>query len=392
MFIKNILNSFKWIYFMIQFRIYNKWMLNTYDGGMYLKKRLTNLGILGIKIGQYIYTFSHIFIISDEVRDILKDLLSYNNTHPFDYTLDVLLKDNNNYIENIEYIDRNILGSGSIAQVYMCYLKNEPTKRYVLKISHPDLINLENEVKILNRLIQHVMFFIKINVDWQHFYDNILVQTDLRNEGNNIIEYGKIYRNYDKIEIPRLMYCNKYYIVMTYCEGIHLNQVEKYTDQYYMATSILMSSIINSIYNNNICHSDLHPGNIIVKPNGYISLIDFGICNKYNNLQDLLYRHIHLNTYYDMESANIILNYIIVNKPNQIMDYSNILLDIIKNINANNEKYTNSVIFRNLFKLCKEQRLLLSGDVLFIISQLKVLESYADPYYNTSGTIYLNEG
>ena len=100
--------------------------MQTREGGLYLKKKLINLGILGIKLCQYLYTRKD--IISEEVKLILEDTLSNNVIHTELDTLKMLSYDENKYINQIKSIEMDILGSGSLAQVHKCHLNNDSSK------------------------------------------------------------------------------------------------------------------------------------------------------------------------------------------------------------------------------------------------------------------------
>ena len=118
-----------WLYFIIKLNNNFSWMTTTTEGGIYLKEKLVNLGILGIKLGQYLFLQSR--VINDDVKNILEPLLSHNKTHTKEETQQMLDFDNDLY-DHIERIDHdNVLGSGSLAQTHICYLKNDPNKKYV---------------------------------------------------------------------------------------------------------------------------------------------------------------------------------------------------------------------------------------------------------------------
>ncbi len=144
--------SCKWLIFMVRFKLYNEWMLQTEEGGVNLKNSLLKLGILGIKLGQYLSTKVG---ISKGVKIILEDLLYSNEVHSLEETNKMINMDPSVCIDSI---DPNIIGSGSLAQVYICYLKNDKTK-YILKVAHPNIFELDNEVKVLRNILKKVGYF-----------------------------------------------------------------------------------------------------------------------------------------------------------------------------------------------------------------------------------------
>ena len=174
------------------------------------QENLLNLGIIGIKFGQFLYTRKD--ILNEKSSDGLEPLLSNNSIHSEEDTRKMLNYDKTNYrINNIHHIEKECIGSGSLAQVHICYLKNNPKKKYVLKVAHPCIFELENEVKMLKSVLNIFGKFKKINIDWDTFFKNITVQTDLNNEANNMKKFSDIYKNYEKIDIPELIYNDKYH-------------------------------------------------------------------------------------------------------------------------------------------------------------------------------------
>ena len=114
---------FKWIFFIIKISIYFKWISNTSNGGIYLKKQLITLGTIGIKLGQYLYTQR--YILKNESRDQLESFLNHNTIHTADETKKMISLDKSNIfnflVDSVNYDE--VLGSGSLAQTHICYLK-----------------------------------------------------------------------------------------------------------------------------------------------------------------------------------------------------------------------------------------------------------------------------
>jgi predicted unusual protein kinase regulating ubiquinone biosynthesis (AarF/ABC1/UbiB family) len=386
-------------------------MTTTTEGGIYLKEKLVNLGILGIKLGQYLYSQS--LIINNDVKNILEPLLSHNKIHTKEETQQMLdFADSNKYNDIIESIDHvNILGSGSLAQTHICYIKNEyiknehikneyiknehiknepiknepiknePTKKYVLKVAHPEILNLENEVNVVKNIIKMASFFKKIKVNWNGFFENISEQCDLNNEANHMKKFYEIYKNYDKIEIPELIYSNKYFIIMSFCEGTQMNKLDKNSEEYISGCKLLSSCFFHTSYKYNIIHGDLHPGNILVKENGYISLVDFGICIELNkNSNKILYNLRNLMLYNTSEHflyflKNIIHNYYYyVSKINMYeqSEELNEVTEMIESINI----LDMTVFVNKLVNFCRENNILLLENNLYFITQFLLLECF----------------
>ena len=275
----------KWIIFVYWFtRNYN--MIRT-DSlyAIQFKNKLENLGIMGIKFGQYIC--SRTDITTDIMKQELQSFLSENKLHSMEHTMMILNKAN---INNI--IIDDVIGSGSLTQVYRCrlpaYSMNET---FVLKVKHPDVYKIKYEISALKYLLKILSYFnrfkLLINVEWNNFFMLLETQLDLNNEKKFMEKYYSIYNNNKNemkdITIPHYIVGNKDFIIMTYCEGKPLNMYPRDSMQYKRAMILFGSSTIHTFYKHMIIHGDIHEGNILVRDDGCISIIDFGICIELND-------------------------------------------------------------------------------------------------------------
>lgn len=376
----------KWVLFLFYFIIRNNWLLHTKEGGKYLKNKLLSLGIIGIKFGQYLYT-RPTRELSIEVKEILESLLSTNIIHSKEETTIMMSHDKNDFSNSIHKIEEKCIGSGSLAQVHICYLNDDIRKKYVLKVAHPCIFKLEEEVKYLKNILHIASYFKNINVDWDTFFTNITIQTDLNIEAENTKKFHNIYKDYEKIEIPQIIYSNKYFIVMSYCEGIPMNRIFNQSKEYILATNLISSCFFHTTYKYGFCHGDLHYGNILVKPNGHISLIDFGICN-YNLNKEMHYKNNILYIYREfileknIHSVNKLLENLIVIPNNVASNYiSKLTIKFISfyyNYTNKHEKIKNDTYALNLISdFCSFYNLCINGEAIYFIIQMTILEQFS---------------
>ena len=372
-------NFYKWILFIIKISYYFKWITTTKNGGKYLKNQLINLDIMGIKLGQYLYTQR--YILNDDVRNELEPLLYQNKIHTLENTIKMISYDNlelfNSLVNRIDY--NSILGSGSFAQTYICYLNNDLNNKYVLKVLHPDVLNLKYEILIFKYIVKLISYCKKININWNDFFYNLYEQCDLRIEAKNMKEFYKIYENYDKIEIPKLIYYNKYYLIMSYCDGKPLNKLDKNSKEYISATNLTASSFLHTLYKYNIVHGDLHQGNILVKENGNISLIDFGICKIINNNEnnDILY--VYEDFVYNL-NFTILEKITKLDKKQQEKSFElgkNFIIEYNSKMPKDIDPDAKNMYFLpSLGDYCFKNNIILDSDFLYFIMNLILLESY----------------
>lgn len=270
----------KWILFVYWFsKNYNMIRTNT-SYAIQFKNRLENLGILGIKFGQYIC--SRTDITTDIMKQELQTFLSNNILHSIEHTMKIL---NKAKINNI--VIEDVIGSGSLTQVYRCRLPSYSyNETVVLKVKHPDVYKIKYEISALKFLIKMMgcfsQFKLLINVDWINFFMLLETQLDLNNEKIFMEKYYSIYNNkkneINEITIPRYIVGNEDFIIMTYCDGKPLNTFPRDSNIYKKAMVLFGCSTLHTFYTHMIIHGDVHEGNILVKDDGSISIIDFGIC------------------------------------------------------------------------------------------------------------------
>ena len=209
------------------------------------------------------------------------------DTHDIKYTLNKYKESFQSDLIN-DYDILDILGSGSIGQVYL--LQEKPMtkyttpKKYVMKILHPKVKSEIYYFRLYYNLIKRLPYikdFLKNNFPFEinGFIDNFEEQSNFINESNNLLSFQEYYRDNDYIIIPRLLRCSSDIIIMSYEDGISLDDLvcDKYNK--YKIALLLTSFISNNQRIINMIHGDLHKGNWKIKKqdNDYkIVIYDFG--------------------------------------------------------------------------------------------------------------------
>ncbi len=179
---------------------------------------------------------------------------------------------------------------------------------------------------------------------------------------------------------------------MTYCEGIQINKLDKYSPEYISGTNLTAACFLHSSYKYNICHGDLHPGNILVKPNGNIVLLDYGICYKGNMDERNKLLYVYRKSLFDLDynSINELFKHILVDFKK--LNYNELIFIFIKYISMkqvlkNNNK-EDLFFFTTLVNFCKENNIIIKGDSIHMILQVILLDSFAYAYGH-NGSILL---
>jgi len=262
------------------FRFYNN---KTKQNAEYITKNAIRCGPIGLKLLQFLFMSPLNMVKSDTFEFTLENC----TTHSIEETEEMYKNVFNKHISE-DYILHEIVGSGSIGQVYRAY--NLKTRQFVaLKIKHPGIdITLKETISAL----RFICFFIKwINVYNSYdiimsFIDNIQLQTDYIQEAKNTIKLKNLFCNEKCILIPEIYTFNNTFIEMSYHSGESYKNVSE-------KTKIISSFLLNMFYISSITiydflHSDLHYGNWkVIEENNEVKILiyDCGIMCRTHNLE-----------------------------------------------------------------------------------------------------------
>tara|TARA_B100000900_G_C20601898_1_gene726023 strand:- start:3427 stop:4746 length:1320 start_codon:yes stop_codon:yes gene_type:complete len=248
-----------------------------------INKYINNCGCITVKCVQWLVPLLENEDINKHIINILNNVYENNYVHDIKYTEYLYKKHfNKDLLEEYEII--NIIGSGSIGQVYKikCVKSN---KYHVMKVKHPDI---ESQI-ILFRKIFNFLYNIKIfnNLFYKYFpfkldefLNDFYKQTDFINECNNLLEFSNIYENNDYIIIPELIKSSNDIIIMNYIEGKCMDDLDINEHKKSKIIFLLYLFIRNNLIILNLNHGDLHKFNWKVSADDYnkIVIYDFGYC------------------------------------------------------------------------------------------------------------------
>ena len=233
--------------------------------------KLTNLSYYYIKIFQW--QIQDKYLNDNELDDFFKKYTNhvpYNNSQ-IDYTLlnNIILYAQQNNDKLTILNDFQPINSGTIALVWKGTLNG---KQVAIKIIRNNIVNeIKHCVKVtcfLLNLINFLTFNLFNDSSANIIKENenkLLEQCNFINEVDNIILFYNFYKDSDIIVIPNVYqyftnYNNKI-IIMDFIEGLNASEL---TNQDKTKFAPIYNFFYNdSIFVKNICHSDLHIGNVV---------------------------------------------------------------------------------------------------------------------------------
>ncbi len=257
-----------------------------------LAVRITNLlqelGPIYIKFGQTLSTRPD--LVGAEISNHLKAL--QDKLPPFDF--EIVRKQfkevfKTEISEIFAKFDKIPVAAASVAQVHKATFLNNKEKEVAVKILRPnirkkyakDIIFLEFIAKLITKFIKKTSR-LKLNEVINVFRRSMNYELNLRLEAASASRFADNFAGDDTIHIPEIYWhlTSEEIITLEWIDGISIYDQEKLKLHSLNRKEIAAKMAIiffNQAYRDGFFHADLHPGNVLIRKNGQIVLIDFGI-------------------------------------------------------------------------------------------------------------------
>lgn len=265
-------------------------------------KSIHNCGCVAIKLTQWMLPLIELSNKKEYTNELwfqqLESVYENCNKHSIEHALQLYYDHFEKEFYN-DYEIECIIASGSIGQVLKIFSKKE-NKYYAMKVTHPDLKKQIQFIKIILYLLYNLPIIKKyiINVfpfNIEQFINDFEKQTNLVNDGNNLLQFHENYKNNPYIIIPKLHTISENILIMSYETGTRFDNLE--INEYIKYKSILLLQLF--IKNNqlilNFNHGDIHKGNWKIRLNNnepHLVIYDYGICwgllNKEKNMLEFI--------------------------------------------------------------------------------------------------------
>lgn len=176
------------------------------------------------------------------------------------------------------------IGSASIAQVHLATLRSG--EDVVVKVQRPDVAEtMQRDVRALRELARFVDDRANSSVGSQlaafveEFGTNLIEELDFRSEAANAADVAGAVRGDERIGVPEVFssYTTARVMVQERVDGVPVGQLDELpgVDRAEVARRVFRS-FFHQAFEAGVFHGDPHPGNIFVRPDGTVYLIDFG--------------------------------------------------------------------------------------------------------------------
>ncbi len=261
-----------------------------------LRTFMERMGGMWVKAGQIVALRRDLF--DEEYCAELTRLQDRARGFPTSYARRIITEDLGRPVEEVfEYFEDEPLAAASIGQVHRARLRTSNAD-VVVKIRRPNVTaSFKNDLRYLYIMVWILdRTGIGANFRWMEMYleieNTILEELDYRQEASSIRRMRKQLRS-QKIYVPKVFldFCSDRMLVMEMVQGVYMSEFIQVaaTDperaQAWLkenkissrrAGERLLFSHYQQLFEDNLYHCDLHPGNILLMRRSRVTLIDFG--------------------------------------------------------------------------------------------------------------------
>jgi ubiquinone biosynthesis protein len=258
-----------------------------------LRLALEALGPIFVKFGQVLSTRRD--LLPTDIADELARLQDAVAPFPAEEALATLQRVYGRPVDEVFLrFNREPEASASVAQVHIASLPDGT--EVAVKILRPGIANvIANDVSLLRAAASFVERHwsegrrLRPHAVVHEFEKHLENELDLLREAANASQLGRNFEGSPLLLVPEVYwdYCAEEVMVMQRMHGTPVNQVEALRGQGVDIKQLARSGVeifFMQVFRDGFFHADMHPGNILVSPQGRYIALDFGIMGTLSEL------------------------------------------------------------------------------------------------------------
>jgi ubiquinone biosynthesis protein len=289
--------------------------------------------------------------------------------------------------EVFEYFDPTPIASASIGQVHKARLLGG--KEVVVKVQRPEVREIvERDLSLLHEIVRRADRYLKkqgvLNAPdiVSAFEKSILKELDYQNEARNMVRFRELYKDYKNFYIPKPFreYSTDKVLVIEFVSGCKFTDVKQLKAWGINPRQVVENGFniyLTQIFEFGIFHADPHPGNVLVRPDGTICLLDFGMVGMLSRKD----RYAFANVFVAMASndarmmANNLKRLAIEDEINDMRLFENDLQELIDEYSQLNvSEGSLAELTADLQQLFKRYKMVVPPGIFLIFRALAILE------------------
>jgi predicted unusual protein kinase regulating ubiquinone biosynthesis (AarF/ABC1/UbiB family) len=247
--------------------------------------RAIEMGGLLIKLGQFFS--SRVDILPAEYTDELSKLQDSVQPVDSDIIMQRVVDELGPLDQVFSYFSHEPLAAASLGQVHRATLNNgDEVAVKILRPGIEDIIAIDLEalrvVLVFARRYPQITNAVDLDMVYEEFKETVTDELDYDKEGHNAERFKENFAKEKRIYIPRICWphSTKKVLTLEYIEGIKINEYESLdkigVDRSALA-EILVTAYLQQVLIDGFFHADPHPGNILIKEDGTLVFLDFGM-------------------------------------------------------------------------------------------------------------------
>ena len=391
------------IFFIILKHIVKNWMYNTWMRRIFdpkgkilttraeqLRQTIEELGPTFVKFGQIVADRPD--LASDHLREELKKLQS--NARPMDdgEAISLVEMELGHPIEEVFLsFEKKHIASASIAQVYSGVLRTG--ERVAIKIQRPNIKHkIEIDLILMKVLARQVVKtypgLTSFNVIGfvEDFGENLMKELDFNNEASNMLRFTDMFKDDPTCYIPKvfIQHSRQRLLVMEYIEGLRPDDIDGLRAAGFDPQIIAVNGthiILKMILRHGFFHADPHPGNLFIRGDNQIVLLDHGMAAslKPRQIQALINFMLGFSKNDPHRIAKSLLSLSEITYFKEMEDLEFRLGEIIKKYSyMSYEQVDISAIMSEAFKVIGRYGLAVPSNLFTLIKSLATIQKFAE--------------
>lgn len=349
-----------------------------------------DLGATFVKLGQILSTRAD--LLPPPLIAELKTLQDGVPTMPIAEVRRIITAELGGEVEEFfDDFDPVALASASIAQVHRARIKGSDTE-VVVKVQRPNLkAQIEADLEIMAFLARalessfpEARLYSPVGIVEQ-FEQAIRKEIDFTHEVEHIERFRRNFAGRTDVHFPaaHAALCTPRVLTMEYIAGVKITQI---TAPQYAVDRVVRTGldvVLQMIFADGFFHGDLHPGNLLVRGDGVLCVIDFGLCGRLTARQrDLLVDMISGLAQQDFAGVARVFWRIGVHGPESTQHYDAFEADVVECLERQFagktvEQIEVSSFFRDLVALALKHRIRMPPDYTMTFKAIITMEGVA---------------
>lgn len=236
---------------------------------------------LFIKVGQLLSIMAN--FLPAEFREELEGLQDQVPPRPFGEIEARLRSELGDAMKAIASLDREPMASASLGQVHAARLVDG--RRVAVKVQHRDIDTIVRlDLRTIRRIMAIVQWFVPVqglDAYYHQIKELLSEELDFALEADHIERIAANFANDPRVVFPKPVreLCTTRVLATTFVEGVKASDLAALdaigVDRRDVATR-LVRLYCQMIFVDGVYHADPHPGNVLVRRDGAIVLLDFG--------------------------------------------------------------------------------------------------------------------